>query len=141
MSDFPSGFFGSSGKVSIKDFFKEANSPPPKKPDNIKQIHEYANQLALEDSIERLARTTPVQTIILGPNLDSAYQWIVTVVFASKENKSSFNPFNLGDISGPIRKQSYYKSFEHAEAFLEKNNYFNCKPTKRYEGIYASWDA
>lgn len=111
-------------------------------PENMKAIFAFAEQLAREDGIEREAKINQVQSITLGPNLDIPGEWLVSVTYSKSPPKNQNDMMMIlgGMSNGPPRKQAMFTSFEQADAFLEKNNYFGCKNTKWFLGVYASWD-
>lgn len=127
------------GSLFGKGIFSEP--PPVKKSEEVRRIHEQASLMFQEDTAERTARKSGVDYIILGPDHKSNGGWVLSLTYVAKANASP-DPFSLALGGGPtnVTKYIYYKSFEQAEAWLEKNKFFGLQPTKYLDCVYASWD-
>lgn len=96
----------------------------------------YAEQLAYEDSLERQVNTKKIHYLNISPSKEGA-GFFLFVVFEGKVQ--SFNGmFVVGPTNDTFTIK--YPTFECAEVYLEKHDYFGLKNTKFCDGIFASWD-
>lgn len=96
----------------------------------------YAEQLAYEDSLERQVKTKKILYMNISPSKEGS-GFFLFIVFEGKIQSSNgmFMPTTINDTFS-IK----YPTFECAEVYLEKHDYFGLKNTKFCDGIFASWD-